>query len=630
MLVEGLLLAMTATTANMGYWCTDSLQNVFKDTPCPAIAARTLNLSAARGQAATAQVVLTAGNAPGRVLKVSMQALKRTDGPGGISARAFSSAFVEYHRVTKNSTETPAEELLRKAPADFPDAFLQTAQCDLKPGECQPVWVCVDVPRTARAGAYSGTVSVETDTGTLKIPLNLEVYGFTFPRETRLLVTIWTDHYGLGARMGAPYTTEGYWPLLRRVARLMRQHHQNVIMTPWDLITAEKDSSGKVRFDYSSFDRWAQTFLDEGFKKLEISHVGSREHGKWDDKTFVPNPFPCMNIATGQQETLQPEEWLPALQEHLKQKGWLGISMIHVADEPIAANRDSWRELSRRVHALAPDLRRLDAVHVPDLAGDLEVMVPQLNYLSDWENSFHRAQADGTELWYYVAWVPQGHFPNRLLDYPLVKTRVQHWMNYLSGATGYLHWGFNFWSQDLDQQYAPGDNWIVWTGKDTPRSSLRYEAMREGIEDYEYLCLLQEGAAGAARRLGERGFDARAWVLRYVDEVSPGYENYTRDPAVMLETRDAVARAIVAVSSQDFPVLAAAERKGDEIVVSGRARPGAEVRTADARARCGADGSFRLHTQVRGRFVTVTAQSEGRQTEIPVPVQDAGGETHTK
>ena len=119
----------------------------------------------------------------------------------------------------------------------------------------------------------------------------------------------------------------------------------------------------------------------------------------------------------------------------------------------------------------APKLRRIDAVHVTDLAGDLEVWVPRLNFFRDAYPELHTLQRGGDiELWFYTAWLPQGSFPNRLMDYPLIKTRLLHWINFLYGATGYLHRGYNFWSVPF-LQFSAGDNWIVWPGPDGPQSN---------------------------------------------------------------------------------------------------------------------------------------------------------------
>ena len=50
--------------------------------------------------------------------------------------------------------------------------------------------------------------------------------------------------------------------------------------------------------------------------------------------------------------------------------------------------------------------------------------------------------------------------------------------------------------------YLPaGDAWIVYPGRDGPLDSIRHEAMRDGIADYELLSMLGERNPPAAERL---------------------------------------------------------------------------------------------------------------------------------
>ena len=233
--------------------------------------------------------------------------------------------------------------------------------------------------------------------------------------------------------------------------------------------------------------------------------------------------------------------FVKALRDHLAERGWLERSMLHIADEPIPVNVESWKEHSRIVREAAPDLRRIDAIHVTDLAGDLEVWVPQLNYFWQAQEELRRAQREGNcELWFYVAWVPQGKFLNRLIDFETVKTRLMHWANYLWDAVGYLHWGYNHsWQGDVNQQLAPGDAHLVWPGKYGPRSSLRWEAQRLGIEDYELFCLLEDAYRKAGRE------DPKEAVKELLRPVMRTPEDYAKDPAELEQVRERVIEELV-------------------------------------------------------------------------------------
>ena len=92
---------------------------------------------------------------------------------------------------------------------------------------------------------------------------------------------------------------------------------------------------------------------------------------------------------------------------------------------------------------------------------------------------------------------------NRLMDFPLIKTRLLHWVNFRYNYTGFLHWGGNYWTPEPIKATQPvinqnqtllpsGDAYIVYPDKEHTSilSSIRLEAMLEGIEDYELLKVL--------------------------------------------------------------------------------------------------------------------------------------------
>lgn len=611
---------LVMTQAQVQWWCSHGLHNVFPDTPKPPDNSQQIRVSAARNQTVGAQIVLRA-DSQNRVEMITCSALRGQGGRGSVPATAFRYSFVEYHRVNKNSSHTPKEELVREAPADFPDAFLEEKAVNLAPERNQPVYVQWRVPANTPAGLYIGEISVRLQSGTIRVPVSLTVYDFTFPERTRLLVTNWTNPTSLASFHNVEYLSEAYWRLLQRTASLMREHHQNVIFTPWSLIRATRGAEGQLRFDFTNFDRWVEIFLKEGFERIELHHVGGREHGQWEDKTFIAWPLECRNEGTGQIEWLPLEQWLPALHEHLRQKGWIERTLLHVADEPIEVNVDSWKQLAERAKRLAPDLRRIDAIHVPNLRGYLEVWVPQLNFLEKWQKQFRLEQARGSEMWFYVAWVPQGRYPNRLIDYPLIKTRVMHWMNFLTDTTGFLHWGYNFWGPSFEEQLAPGDNWIVYPGKEAPRSSLRYEAMREGIEDYEYLCLLQDAAKRVAQRLGAVGFDTLSWVKGYTRLVAPDFQNYTRDAGRLYRVRDAVARAIVALEHKNLPLLAWCSAYEDgRATIQGVTVAGARISVGDVSTTANSKGNFEVRVPCRDVLLTVDVRKGRTRNTLPVAI----------
>ena len=223
------------------------------------------------------------------------------------------------------------------------------------------------------------------------------------------------------------------------------------------------------------------------------------------------NDFSVQDEATGRRKRMPGKEFLPqflpALVKHLREKGWLEKTLFHIADEPSDHNVMAWREASDFVHRCAPELRRLDAIETTHCRGCLEVWIPKLDHLATWESAYEEARRQGNELWFYTVGIFQGgSLPNKTVDVPLIESRLLHWLNYRYGLTGYLHWGFNSWTDDPFD--APGehrgDGWHVYPAKGGLLNSLRWEQMRNGIQDYECLWLLEDKIAQIRATLSPR------------------------------------------------------------------------------------------------------------------------------
>ena len=124
------------------------------------------------------------------------------------------------------------------------------------------------------------------------------------------------------------------------------------------------------------------------------------------------------------------------------------------------------------------------------------------------------------------AWHPQDEYANRFIEQPLIKTRLLHWINFRFGATGYLHWGWDFWSDNCLEETAGiipeagnimpgGDAFITYPGNGKILSSIRLEAMRDGIVDYELLKMLEQRVLDQFRKLTRRSEQRQ--LLRAVD-----------------------------------------------------------------------------------------------------------------
>ncbi len=122
----------------------------------------------------------------------------------------------------------------------------------------------------------------------------------------------------------------------------------------------------------------------------------------------------------------------------------------------------------------------------------------------------HAAQEEGDEVWWYTTRRPETPEITLLIDTESVRHRILFWQQKLYNVDGFLYYLVNDWEDlsghhGLDKKHETnggvepfdcyGNGVLLYCGADFdvygPVSSLRLENVRDGIEDYEYLAMLE-------------------------------------------------------------------------------------------------------------------------------------------
>jgi hypothetical protein len=439
--------------------------------------------------------------------------------------------YVDFVRIGRN-TPNPSRDKLNTTNGLYPDPIRIAESVDISANETQSIWVTISIPADVPAGRYEGDVTltgeIQGHPFELTRPIGVQVYPVTI-RNTSLWVTNWysTSPHNLELVFGQsgiePYS-DRYWTFVKLLADKMAEYRQNVaLISPLMLAEYSIDQDGAYKIDFARFDQTVEIFKEAGvIGRIEGGHIGTREGG-WisDFVVFVPKveedttyfeKYPMSSDSAQQFYS----KFIPELMDHLKEKGWDKIYMQHLMDEPIPENIETYVEVARFVEKLAPNLKIVEACHSKDLDNTVDIWVPQLDYM-DQDYEFYKKRAEaGDEIWFYTCLNPKGEYANRFIELPLIKTRLLHWINYRYNIPGYLHWGLDFWREDPYDETTSiqteggtilpgGDAWIVYPGDSAINSSIRLEAMRDGIVDYELLKMLEvkypEKAAELARQV---------------------------------------------------------------------------------------------------------------------------------
>ncbi|HET6456507.1 MAG TPA: glycoside hydrolase domain-containing protein [Armatimonadota bacterium] len=529
-------------------WVADTLVKVLPTAPVPDAGKAAVQVEAVRNEYESAQIVVTPA-ADVAKLTVTISPLK---GPSPIVPRV-EAHFLGFIHIEKGTAETPPEYLIATPPADIPDHLLEDKSVSVKAGTNQPIWLTVYVPKKCEPGTYEGKISIRADSFVSEVPISIKVHPVTLTDERTLYLTNWFSPGNIAKFHGMELWSEPYWKMLEAYARCMADHRQNVVITPiMNLITIRYDAGGNRSFDFSMFDRWVDLFKKAGvIGTIEGGHLGGR--GVWEAADFDASMARSFNADGSERpkpsiKTTSDEEreflsyFLPALQQHLEEKGWLDCYVQHLADEPVTQNAESYKKLRSYVHEFGPKLKTIDAAMCNEIAGSIDIWVPQPQHYENDIKFFEERRKAGDEIWFYTCLSPKGKYLNRFLDYQLIRTRLMHWANYRFGLTGYLHWGFNYWRgdpyTDLQNDWLPpGDSHIVYPGKRGPMSSIRLEALRDGVEDFELLKLLERKDPRKAREICSS-------VIRSMTD-------YTMDPNEFRKARAKLIRALVQGGNND-------------------------------------------------------------------------------
>lgn len=631
-MVGGVLMSAahgSPTEAALDVWCADALTKTLRDAYTGA--ARTLEMSGAAGEVVSGQIVVH--SEASCELRAACSELR--NGSSVIPAGAVRVQWVRYISIARNSPGVPQDELVALAPASIPDPFWDTDEVAVQPNEAQPLWVEITVPKTAAAGKYEGSIAIKgAGVADATVPVHLSVHGFQLSETRRQQVTNWFTVPGAG--MKAERNTEAYWALARDLARLLVRHRQTCFNAQLGWIPTTYSKAQGFRCDFTELDRWAAVFFDAGMERMELFQAG-RSTASVDNPACRIEPNDLAVTVKDKDVVLTAEQKLRGvlgeLEKHVRKRGWHGRVMIHISDEPFIHCEPSYREVAAIVRQAAPSLKVIEAVETTGLCDVIDVLVPKLSHLNLWYPKFREAQGHGRELWFYTCCHPQGRYPNRFLDQPLVKARALHWIAYLYGLNGFLHWGLNWFAEGADpyseegisQGLPLGDRAVVYPGKNGYVGSLRLAAMRDGLQDHEYLCLLEDRLAAMKKRLGPAAawLDPRQRPTELCRNVVQSFYHHTRDGSTLLSTREAIAGEIDALDAGTYLYVQTEPAEGSEVPAGPRminlrgvAEPGAAVSINGTDVTvAGADGTFACCWFISTPEITVRASKDGRIRE---------------
>jgi len=290
-------------------------------------------------------------------------------------------------------------------------------------------------------------------------------------------------------------------PLLKLLAGAGQKYiTTSIIHHPWNAQTFDpyqsmiewiRNKDGGWSYDYSIFDRWVELCISCGIDKY-ISCYSML--------SFRNNNFRYFDAATGKYGYVYAEPgsrayvqyWQPFLNDfakHLDNKGWLDRTAIAMDERPY----ELMKEIISLIHEASPKLKINLASEdwQEKLQQEIFSYSVSLGRYTQPEIIAERKSRGLISTFYPCCVEPR---PN---NYPHSAPAESAWMGWMAAADGFsgiLRWAYNSWVENplMDTRYSQwnaGETFLVYPG---PRSSIRFERLRDGIQDYEKIRIVKE------------------------------------------------------------------------------------------------------------------------------------------
>ncbi len=278
-----------------------------------------------------------------------------------------------------------------------------------------------------------------------------------------------------------------------------------------------------------------------------------------------------------------------AVQTHLREKGWLDEAYVYWFDEPAPKDYAFVMNGFRKLKEAAPDISRMLTEQVePKLVGGPNIWCP-LTPSFDPELAEER-RAEGDRFWWYICTGPKAPYVTLFIDHPGTELRVWLWQTWKRRISGILIWQSNYWTSsaaypDPERPQNPYEDPMGWTsGYSTPAGtkrpwgngdgrfvyppeiaaeahppgpvlegpvdSIRWEMLRDGLEDYEYMAMLERLIDKHGNELSRRKRKRYEKLLKVPQDISVDLTHFTTSPAPIEKHRKAVAAAIEKLSKR--------------------------------------------------------------------------------
>jgi len=500
------------------------------ESPVFSATANTVHLEGAVNEVVAFQMILKSEGGPATVTDIALTSLQWQDSRiSSENIKLHRAGWIKvtdyptwYLRLTPN-LGMPREFADPLIPLDAPRGGLPM---EILPTRCALVWAEIRIPPGTPAGVYQGKIRVSRSSGFAReLKMQLRVLPFALPQTRHLSVVtglnskeLLRHHLEVDGKPYVPGQISFEDPAYKRItscldatARLLHEHRCEPVA--WDIEPHRHyGTEGQLQLGWSDYDRLVGGLLDGSVfeNRVGVEHWpiplrndspppaafggwGSgqfadflqnylrlcghhfEEHG-WFDRQFIWCPPPGSSRA----KRYAMFAWLGRQVQETDERLRLFCPLTPNSLRPYGALQDGWENVSEWVDIWCP----------PASLVDFEALAEQ------------RKRAKST-------WLRPDRLPfagSMSVIAPATSSRSLGWLAYRFGLQGLMLAEVNNWDGMRHDLAAGSEQALIWPGKpfglERPIPSIRLKRLMRGLQDYEYLWLLEQNARpGIAQRL---------------------------------------------------------------------------------------------------------------------------------
>ncbi len=433
-----------------------------------------------------------------------------------------------------------------------------------------------DVP----AGTYTGTFTLDLDGKKTDIPVKVEVWDIKYEgrRQFQSCFMIYRDELIVGEYSNSDAVVDAYIsklmeykanPLVVRTynspeklvedtKRLFQDNNYNSVALPIDF-----------QLDYRVYD--ADQITPKAQEAVDyikaVVKASTEENNYISYAYFYPSSYDEADVVEGRwdpsitflKEGGEFQQTLELAITQLKEEGWF-------AKQP-AAFAKSLEDTIRAIPVVFTNVN-----FVEDWVGELNAtFCPYISLYNDTAtlNRYQEAAQENSHgnLWAYTCSGPINPYPTFHIDDGTLDMRVCGWMEKAYGVTGYLYYKINNYamlttqpSDDYIDLYATparyyevnGDGFLFYPGRyygsTEPFGTVRMAAYRDGMDDYDMLCIYEELLQEYAKKNNITDFDFSAYVDDLYSSMFHGMVA-KQDDTLVYAAREELAKRILSLKN---------------------------------------------------------------------------------